>query len=90
MLSEAKLNDSFPKGQLLIKGFGDPFRIDRNANGGGILFYVREDIPAKLLSIETLPRKVFLLKLIYGKKWLFSCSYNQNRDNISNHLQTIT
>ena len=90
MLSEAKLNDSFPKGQLLIKGFGDPFRIDRNANGGGILFYVREDIPAKPLSVETLPRKVFLLKLIYGKKWLFSCSYNQNGDNISNHLQTIT
>ena len=54
------------------------------------MFYVREDIPAKLLSVETLPRKVFLLKLICGKKWLFSCSYNQNRDNISSHLQTIT
>ena len=72
MLSETKIDGSFPKGQFLIKGFGDPFRIDRNVNGGGILFYVREDIPAKLLSVETLPKlyqqKVFMLKLIYGKK----------------------
>ena len=35
-------------------------------------------------------RTVFLLKLIYRKKWLVSCSYNPNRYNISNHLQTIS
>ena len=39
--------------------FGDPFRIDRKANGEEIFFYVREDIPAKLLSVETLPTKKF-------------------------------
>ena len=42
-----KIDDSFRKGQFLIKGFGDPFRIDRNVNGGRILFYVREDLPEK-------------------------------------------
>ena len=55
MLSEIKTDDSFPKGQFLMKGFGDPFRIDRNVNGGGILFYVTEDISTRLLSVETLP-----------------------------------
>ena len=30
MLSETKMDDKFPKGQFLIKGFGGPFRIDRN------------------------------------------------------------
>ena len=48
-LSETKIDYSFPKGQFQIKGFGDPLGIDRNVNGGGTLFYVREDIPAKLL-----------------------------------------
>ena len=58
MLSETKIDDSFPKGQFLIKGLADPFRIDKNVNGGGILFYVREDIPAKLVSVEiNLPKK---------------------------------
>ena len=49
MLSEIKIDYSFPKGQFQIKGFGDPLGIDRNVNGGGTLFYVREDIPAKLV-----------------------------------------
>ena len=54
------------------------------------MFYVKEDIPAKLLSVETLPTESFLLKLIDTKNWLVSCSYNPNRYNISNHLQTIS
>ena len=72
MLSETKIDDSFPKGQFLIKGFGDPFRIDRNVNGGGILFYVREDIPAKLLSVETLPTESFYVEINLRKKKMVS------------------
>ena len=73
MLSETKIDDSFPKGQLLIKGFGDPSKIDRNVNGGGTLFYVRQDIPAKLLSVGTLPTENFyVFILIYrGKNGYF-------------------
>ena len=63
MVSETKIDESFPKGQFLIKGFSDPFRINRNVNGGGILFYVREDIPAKLLSVETLPTERFFIEI---------------------------
>ena len=78
MQSERKIDDSLPKTQFL----GD-------VNGGGILFYVREDIPAKLLSAETLPtQSAFMLNLIYGKKWLVSCIHQKY--NISNHLQTIS
>ena len=55
MLSETKVDDSSPKGQFLKKGFSEPFRTERNVNGGRILLYLREDIPGKLLSLETLP-----------------------------------
>ena len=50
MVSETKLDDSFPEAQFLVKGFHSPFRFDRNINGGGIMLYVRKDIPTKLLS----------------------------------------
>ena len=66
MLSETKIDDSFPKGQFLIKGFGDPFRTDRNVNGGGILFYTREDIPAKLPFVET----AFFVEINLWKKMI--------------------
>ena len=49
MISETKLDDSFPKGQFIIKGFSEPYRLDRNSKGGGIMLLIREDIPSKLL-----------------------------------------
>ena len=62
MVFETKLDDNFPEGQFLIEGFHSPFRFDRNRNGGGIMIYLREDIPAKLLShLIFLLRKAFLL-----------------------------
>ena len=53
MISETKLDENFPIGQFLMDGYRDPFRLDRNENGGGILLYVREDIPSKLLSFSS-------------------------------------
>ena len=52
MISETKLDESFPKSQFFMKGFSSTHRLNRNCNGGGILLYIREDIPSKLLSIE--------------------------------------
>ena len=46
MIAETKIDESFPFSQLKINGFNAPFRLDRNSNGGGIMLFVREDIPA--------------------------------------------
>ena len=50
LISETKLNRSYPAGQFLIKGYSTPFRLDVNQKGGGLLFNVREDIPCYSLS----------------------------------------
>ena len=52
MIPETKLDDSFPGGQFFIEGYHTPFRFDRNGNAGGILIYVREDIPAKVIHCD--------------------------------------
>ena len=52
LISETKLDNSFPEGQFLIPGYSSTYRFDRNCQGGGIMLYVMEDIPSKLLSIE--------------------------------------
>ena len=52
MISETKTDASFPIGQFLFNGYSTPFRLDRNAHGQGILLYIREDIPSKLLFDE--------------------------------------
>ena len=79
LITESKLDNSFPTAQFQINGFSSPYRPDRNAHGGGILLYVREDIPSKPLkgtefkgNLEAMFVEINLRK----KKWLLSCSYN--------------
>ena len=62
MISEKKLDDNFANGQFLIDGFNEPIGLERNKNGGGILLFIREDIPANVLSFATFPIKGFLLR----------------------------
>ena len=53
----------------LIKGFHSLFRFDRNRSGGGIMLYVREDIPAKLLSHNFPSAESFFIKInLYKNK----------------------
>ena len=42
IISETKLDTSFPTGQFLINGYSELFRIDQNSQVGGIMLYVRE------------------------------------------------
>ena len=44
VITETKLDNSFPTLQFLVKGFAEPFRLDRNRNGGGVMIYIRDDI----------------------------------------------
>ena len=50
IIQETKLDSSFPPEQFIIEGYSKPYRLDRNRDGGGVLIFVREDIPSKLLS----------------------------------------
>ena len=40
MISESKLEYLFPDSQFLIEGFGKPFHLDGNRNGGGIMLFI--------------------------------------------------
>ena len=50
LISETKVDLSFHSSQFAIDGFSSPFRLDRNSSGGGIILFVREKIPSKILS----------------------------------------
>ena len=51
MVSETKI-DNFPVRSFVIDGFSTTYRLDRDSNGGGIMLYVREDIPSNLLATD--------------------------------------
>ena len=92
MVSESKLDDTFPTSQFVIDSFAEPFRLDRTRNGGGILLYVKNSITATLLTSYTLPEdiEVLFVKIVIGNfKWLFYCSYNPRKSMVTYHLQEI-
>ena len=79
MVSETKIDNSFPVGNFVIDGFSTPYRLDRDSNGGGIMLYVREDIPSNLLATDEKNHiESFYVELnLRNEKWLINCSYNQ-------------
>ena len=88
LITETKIDSSFPTAQFKIEGY-TTYRLDRNSNGGGILLYVREDIPSTLLNTELLIEGFCIEINIRKKKWLLVCTYNPNKNLISNHLKEI-
>ena len=55
LVSETKINYSFPIGNFLIDGFSTPYRLDRKSNGAGLMLFYREDIPSYFVEAEAKP-----------------------------------
>ena len=47
LLSETKLGETFLLEQFLVSGFAKPLRLDWNSKGGGIILFIRDNIPVK-------------------------------------------
>ena len=90
LITETKLDSSFPITQFLIEGFSPPYRLDRDSYGGGLLLYIREDIPSKAINGLGFNIEAFFVELnLRKKKWLLACSYNPHCNKILDHLNEI-
>ena len=79
MISDTKLDEPFPYMQFNIDGY-NTFSWDQNANSGGILVYVRDDIPCKLIPIHCSTIEGFFIDMkLRKKKLLWCCSKNPHR-----------
>ena len=72
LVSETKLNDLFPDAQFLIDGFRQPYRKDRTAKGGGLMLYVNNNIPSRVIDITFVPLiEALVIEInLKKKKWL--------------------
>ena len=80
-IQETKIDSSFPAQQFVIEGYSEPYRLDRNREGGGVLVYVREDIPSKLLTKFNFTEYVeglFIEVNLRKTKLLLFCGYRSD------------
>ena len=52
MVTETKIDKSFPTSQFIVLSFTSPYRFGRIKEVGGILVCKREDTPSELLNIS--------------------------------------
>ena len=79
IIEETKIDETFPTGQFIIDGYMPPFRKDRNQYGGGVLIYVKDNIPAKLIENHELPadiESIFIELNFRRNKWLLMGTYH--------------
>ena len=88
---ETKIDQTFPSSQFVIPGFTTPYRLDRTGNGGGVMLYIREDIPSRRIPSELSVSLECCFVVInqYKKKWLIIGTYNPTEDMISPHLDVM-
>ena len=92
MLSGTKLDSTFPYAQFYIEGYFKPYILDRDQNGRGIMLFVREGVPSKLLKVKfSLENKEnVLIKLnLRKRKSLIICIYNPHKTTISSYLKDL-
>ena len=78
VVQETKIDNSFPEAQFQIPGYTKAYRKDRNIHGGGILVYVRDNIPSKEVNtfeIEGNTEGIFIELNIRKSKWLLLATY---------------
>ena len=90
IVSETKIDDTFP---IFNSRFFKTAFTWLHSQGGGILLYVREDIPCRYIKQITLNNSFegFFAELnLRSRKWFLGCSYNHHKDNVASHLSTLS
>ena len=67
LISETKIDKSFPNEQFKIKGY-KTIRRGRDSFGGGFIFYINEQLPSKVLTLESIPRDTGITLLDFTVK----------------------
>ena len=93
LITETKIDSTFPANQFYLNGYNVHYRNDGNTNGGGILVYIRDDIRSRITECENLPSSIegLVIELYFNfKKWLLICSYNPHRNSIKEQIRVLS
>ena len=69
VVTETRLDDTFLLSQFLVTGFSVPYRLDQNRNGSGLMIFIRDDIPSRVLTKHVFQDDIegFLIELNFRK-----------------------
>ena len=92
LISETKIDSTFPTSQFLMSGYSNIYRLDRNDKGGGIMLFVKDNLITFPVGGFCFSGKIeiFCAELNLRKqKWLIFCCCNPHKHLIKDHLLQI-
>ena len=90
LITETKIDHTFPSAQFLINSFSEPIRLDRSACGGGLLLYIRKDITFKKLSLKFSGIECIFSEITLSKtKWLLIGFYNPAKSQLVKNISIL-
>ena len=84
MISETKLDPSFPTEQFHIHSFPELYKFDKDGNGGGMHLYIRDDIPSKVILTKVTTEACFVEINLRKKIGSFAAHITQKRPRYQN------
>ena len=90
LISETKLDSSFPGIQFTMEGYSQPYRRDKNDKSGGLLLFVKEGIISKPLKTKFDGEGMFIEINLRKRKWLLFCGYNPYKAVIKDFLNELS
>ena len=92
-IAETKLDNSFPEGQFILDGYKKPYRLDVSTSTGGLLTYVKSNLPSRQLTSVPVPCDIqcILIEINLRKqKWLLLSIYRNPSQNLRYFLNGIS
>ena len=95
MISETKIDNSYPNAQFFYDGFTAPYRKDRTRWGGGLIMYINQNLPSRLLKKHTIPDDIEIICVeinLKKQKWVVIGIYrppNMNEKYFIDHLSRV-
>ena len=92
-ISETKLDETFPTTQFAIEGSSKPYRPDITSNSGALLFYVKANLPSKLIRFYNFPIEIQCIPIelnISTKKYALLSIHRPPNQNISFFLDKLS
>ena len=92
-LAETKLDESFNIGELVSSGYRVPFRLDVTNTSGGLLVYIREDIPCTRLICPNISKDIQYISFeinLLKQKWLITSIYRPPRTKPAHFIEQIS
>ena len=94
LISETKIDNSFPDAQFYCEGYSSPHRRDRvKGGGGGLIMYVNEDIPSRLLKEHHAPDDIEVICVeinLRKEKWVIIGIYRPPSMNDTYFLDNLS